>query len=105
MKKASLSITTLVIALIALVVLVLIVAMFAGKIDLFGKSATSCADKGGLCNDKAWEARGEVFPSNPDPETDKKLYNKCPPEHAVLLNTDCNIDGQKGNDLCCVPIV
>ena len=93
-KKAGLSITVVVIAAMALIVLIVMIAIFAGKIDLFGKAAVSCAEKGGLCNDKiryndaAWEEK-----------------NKCPPEYATLLSTNCNFDNIAGNDACCVPVV
>jgi len=49
MKKAqSISINTIVVAAIALLVLVVMIAIFGGRIKIFGSEARSCANQGGI---------------------------------------------------------
>lgn len=49
MKKAqSISINTIVVAAIALLVLVVMIAIFGGRIRIFGQEARSCINQGGV---------------------------------------------------------
>ena len=54
MKKAQgISLNVIIIAAIALIVLVILVVIFSGRMNIFGKSISSCSSQGGVCNDKA----------------------------------------------------
>ncbi len=49
MKKADISITTIIVAVIALIVMIVLIAIFSGKIAFFSRGVDSCTDKGGQC--------------------------------------------------------
>ena len=50
MKKAQgLSLNIVVIAVISLVVLIILIAIFTGKIGIFGENLKDCSSKGGKC--------------------------------------------------------
>jgi hypothetical protein len=77
MKKAQgLPLNVIIIAIIALIVLAVIIAIFAGKIQLFGKGVSDCKAKGGECRD----------------------FGECKPDEAP-------VSGLCGEDkICCIPI-
>jgi hypothetical protein len=75
-----LSLTVIIIAIILLVVLVVMVAIFTGKISIFGKTTTTCASKGGQCSEKI---SGGLT---------------CPGGYATMPEkTDCQYS-------CCIPV-
>jgi len=51
-RGSELSLTVIIIAIILLIVLVVMIAIFTGKISIFGKTTTTCASKGGQCSEK-----------------------------------------------------
>ena len=91
MKKAqSISINTIVIALIALLVLVLVIAILTGNIRIFTGGTNSCASRGGSC----------------EAPSDCKL-----PRYVQIQGTNCEdmpqVDDGSGNlvdQVCCVEI-
>lgn len=93
MKKAqSISINTIVIALIALLVLIVVIAVLSGNIKIFTGGTNSCASRGGTC--------GAPFDA------------KCQlPHYAQIIGTECEertkvIDpgGNEVEQVCCVQI-
>jgi len=48
-KAQSLSMNTIIIAVLALIVLVVVVIIFTGKTGQFTKETSSCTTKGGMC--------------------------------------------------------
>lgn len=61
-KKGDISLTTIVVAAIALIVLIVLIAIFTGRINIFGKSydqqsqsaqSSVCNSNGGQCMDSA----------------------------------------------------
>ncbi len=48
-KAQGISITTIIVAAIALVVLVVLIAVFAGKMRIFGAETANCENQGGEC--------------------------------------------------------
>ena len=75
MKKADISITTIIVAAIALVVLIVLIAIFTGKINFFSEDVVSCATRGGSCVTGA--CQGPIVP-----------------------NTECQLSNRK----CCIPL-
>ena len=60
MKKGqSISINTIIVAAIALIVLVVIIAIFSGRVRIFGQGARDCGAQGGQCDTEC-----EVFETN-----------------------------------------
>ncbi len=60
-RGSELSLSVIVIAIIVLIVLIVMIAIFTGKLNIFGKSTTTCASKGGQCSEKI--SGGLVCPS------------------------------------------
>ena len=113
-RAQGLSISMIVAAVIGLAVLIIIIAIFAGRVGIFGKSMASCEEKGGFC---------AGCPLNTDPSIRKVTcvsmkteyagerettkdggQYPCPEDHGILLRTDCNADGIEDNDRCCIPL-
>ena len=83
-KAQSLSINTIIVAVIALVVLVVLIMIFTGKIRIFSTRLESCATRQGSC--KSVCGNNEVFvPNAKCPEQgDQPSDNKC---CVQILNT------------------
>ena len=88
-KAQSISINTIVVAAIALLVLVVMIAIFGGRIKIFGSEAWSCVNQGGV----------DCYPScsgddakNIEGYTDGNIYVNIP-------GTDCKDDDT--NNKCC----
>jgi len=78
-KRGDMSINIIVIAAIALIVLIVLVAIFTGRIQIFGRSLDSCTAKGGVCE------------------------TECGDGFATVQFTDCpTANDQEGEDKCCV---
>lgn len=79
-RGAELSLTIIIIAIILLIVLIVMVAIFTGKISMFGKATATCSSKGGQCSD---QLTGGLT---------------CPGGYATFPGaTDCQ-------NACCIPI-
>lgn len=102
-RKADLSLNVVIVAVIALIVLIVVVAIFAGKMDLFQKGVRSCASQGGHCS--CWSG----FGADGSPNWLDKMCTvgkmECPDNWAPVEGTDCNVDGVKDNDLCCIKVL
>ncbi|MEM3374685.1 MAG: hypothetical protein QXE31_05715 [Candidatus Woesearchaeota archaeon] len=79
-KAQSLSINTIIIALLALLVLVLLIAILTGNIKIFTKTTDSCISNGGTC--------------------DKFTDNQCNDGYTLHPFGKC----EDKNKLCCIPI-
>ena len=81
-KSQSLSINTIIIAVISLVVLVVLVMIFTGKIGIFSSSLESCAAKQGECK------------------------SGCGSNDVLIPNAKCPEQGDPpGNTKCCVQVL
>ncbi len=89
-KAQSISINTIIVAVIALIVMVVMIAIFSGKINLFTGGTRSCATQQGECSDdctKVAESHGGG------------TYINVP-------GTNCEDDkSSTPKKLCCVPII
>jgi hypothetical protein len=86
-KAQGLSMNVIVIAVIALIIMVIIIAIAGGKLKLFGKTASSCEQKGGSCIGNT---------NNPSKEGTKI----CGDQNKIFLpGTDC-----QESEVCCVEL-
>ena len=92
-KKADLSITVIITAVIGLIVLGVIIAIFTTATQKTTQNIGSCAAKGGLCANDNFPPRGEIKPDD-----------KCGGDYPVplLVSGDCERTPPK--DLCCLKI-
>ncbi len=66
MKKAqSLSINTIIVALLALLVLVLLIAVLTGNIKIFTHTTDTCTSVGGVCDKSTNNACNEGYVRHP----------------------------------------
>ncbi len=86
-KAISLAMNTIVIAVMALVVLVVLIAIFTGRVNLFGQQTETCYSKGGECSDQGECAQGTI-----------KMYTKDCTFYPETQETE----GRLGQ--CCVKI-
>ncbi|MFH0979051.1 MAG: hypothetical protein V1837_07170 [Candidatus Woesearchaeota archaeon] len=68
-KAQSISLNTIIIAILALLVLVVIALIFSGKIKVFGTETRSCANVGGTCE--------TACESNEAEQGNTNCVNKC----------------------------
>lgn len=80
-KSQGMPINVIIIAALALIVLFVLAAIFTGRIKIFSESLQSCAAKQGQC-----------------------YKDKCPPNTALVINTNCPEGGPTENKLCCVTV-
>jgi len=66
MKAQSISLNTIIVAVLALLVLIVIAVIFSGKMKIFGGESKRCANQGGTC-----------------------VSDACQPNEAEVVNTDC----------------
>ena len=94
MRKANLSLNTIVIAALALIVLIVLVLIFTGKVRVFrDNTIPTCSEQGGKCLASAFGADGVC-----DGDYPLKMYTRgCTPEG---LYTD---DKEKRGP-CCLPV-
>ena len=78
-KTADLSIQLIVVVVLALVILLVVLGITTGRLKIFGKTAASCAARGG----------------------EKCYSNKCPDGYVSLPGTECD---DTGFPLCCQKI-
>ena len=77
MRKAqSISINTIIVAVLALLVLIVIALIFSGKIRIFGGESRKCTNLGGQCQSR-----------------------ECTSNEATIPNTDCTTTQN-----CCMPL-
>ena len=76
-KAQGMPINVINIAALALIVLVILLAIFTGRIKIFSENLQSCPAKQGEC----------------------EPGSKCPPNKALVTNTDCPKD-----KVCCVTV-
>lgn len=82
-KKADLSITVIITAVIGLVALVVIIAIFTNTTQKTAKNIGSCTAKGGTC----------------------LLVDDCPSPYPIriLVSGDCENRAKERNNVCCFP--
>ena len=81
-KAMELPINVIIVAALALVVLLVLFILFTGRVRIFSEGLQSCAAKQGQCYE-----------------------NQCPPNAALVTNTNCpENDPTKNKKLCCVQV-
>jgi len=91
MKKANLSINTIIIAALALVVLIILIAIFSGKASIFRQNTMpTCQDKGGYC----LEGQDAVCE---DARPIRMITRGCSPDNGGAGKPE-----QRG--VCCLPV-
>ena len=81
-KGQGLSLQTVIVAALVLLVLIILIAIFTGRMSLFGQSASECETKGGICQK----------PINDDV--------RCGPGMVELTGSDC----KEKDKICCKQI-
>jgi len=95
MRKANLSLNTIIIAALSLIVLIVLVLIFTGKVRIFKDNALpTCIDMGGNC----LPTKGGVCADE---------YNSDPNLPIYMITRGCDPEGGLGEDEergpCCLP--
>jgi len=76
-KAQGLSLNMVIVAAIALIILVIIVAIFTGRISVFGKGVSACSTKGGTCKEACVEGETEAFGARCPEEGQDDILDTC----------------------------
>lgn len=98
MRKADLSVNTIIVIAIGLIVMFLLIAIFTGKIRIFGSNIEgSCEQQSGCCLNGPEMCQGKPSEGQcPDNKPIKKWTTGCCP-----LTGNC--DAGKSTGFCCLP--